>query len=357
MNNLFQCLSLLVIIFSCSSSPSEQAKDGEVPVSFSTSIIEGNIDQPLERIAIGSCNRQNEPQTMWAYILENDPQLWIWLGDNIYGDSEDMAVLERKYQQQLAHPEYQALQAHCPIIGIWDDHDYGVNDGDKRYSKKAESKALMMDFLNVPADAAVRKRPGAYQSYSYGPDNQKVKVILLDGRSFRDELDRPRVNGKRQYVPNEEGDMLGEEQWAWLRRELTDSDAQVHLIGCGVQFLPEDHIYEKWANFPSARQRLFDLLTELAVERPILMSGDRHIAEISAIALDGFDQKVFEITASGLTHSWETADEENRHRIGPLVTQKNFGVITIDWTNTKPQVRLSVRGQRNELYHQVVVSD
>ena len=357
MNHLFPSLFLLFALFSCNQSAGEQVSNEKEPVAYNTTEPLKPIDQPIARIAIGSCNRQDEPQTMWTYILENDPQLWIWLGDNIYGDSEDMAVLQKKYQQQLSHPEYQALQDHCPIIGIWDDHDYGANDGDKRYPKKEESKALMLDFLNVPADAAVRKRPGAYQSYSYGSGQQKVKVILLDGRSFRDELDRPRIKGKRQYVPNEEGDMLGEAQWSWLAEELSNSDAQVHLIGCGVQFLPQDHIYEKWANFPKARQRLFDMLAKLEVERPILMSGDRHIAEISSIALDGYDQKVFEITASGLTHSWETADEDNRHRIGPLVTQKNFGFISIDWSATKPQVTLSIRGQRNELYHQVVVSD
>ncbi|MFT2009284.1 hypothetical protein ACMA1I_11470 [Pontibacter sp. 13R65] len=48
-------------------------------------------------IAFGSCNRQNLPQPMWSAIMNDKPNLWIWLGDNIYGDSDDMAFLKGKY--------------------------------------------------------------------------------------------------------------------------------------------------------------------------------------------------------------------------------------------------------------------
>lgn len=314
-------------------------------------------NSPLSKIAIGSCNRQDAPQTMWSDILENQPELWIWLGDNIYGDSEDMAVIEKKYKLQLSHPEYQAFIDQVPIIGIWDDHDYGVNDGDKNYPKKEETKTLMLDFLGVPKDAEVRNRPGAYQSFTYGPEDQQIKVILLDGRSFRDELTKETKLKNRRYLPNEEGDMLGEAQWAWLAEELTDSKAKVHLIGCGIQFLPEQHGYEKWANFPKARQRLFNLIKEKQVERPILMSGDRHIAEVSAIQIPGYEQKVYELTASGLTHSYEKAKEENKHRVGPLIRYKNFGIIDIDWSEAQPAVTLSIHGEKNQVFHSVEVVD
>ncbi len=303
-----------------------------------------DFTQSLTTIALGSCNRQDRPQDMWPVIEQHQPQLWIWLGDNIYGDSEDMNVLLEKYQQQKNGEEYAAFRSKRAVIGIWDDHDYGVNDGDKRYPKKEESKKLMLDFLDVPQNAAVRNRPGAYQSYVFGEPGKRVKVLLLDGRSFRDELKKD-TDGDRRYLPNTSGDMLGEAQWKWLEKELTGSDAQVHLIGCGIQFIPEEHGYEKWANFPAARDRLFKLLEKTQAAHTLLLSGDRHISELSRIELEGLGYPLYELTASGMTHSWSDADEENQYRVGQLVTDLNFGLLHLDWSGEKPKMVVEVRGK------------
>ena len=321
----------------------------------STPFAKLNSQKVLTTVAFGSCNRQNEPQTIWSIIAENTPDLWIWLGDNIYGDTEDMAVMEEKYAQQMAHPEYQSFIKNHPIIGIWDDHDYGVNDGDKNYSKKVESKALMLDFLNVSPDAEVRSRPGAYQVYQFGPEGQQVKIILLDARSFRDELSKGDTPAGRGYLPNEEGDVLGESQWVWLEDQLEGSSAEIHIIACGIQIIPAEHRFEKWANFPKSRERLFNLLAEKKVATPILLSGDRHIAEISKLELGVPENTVYEVTASGMTHSYEgVGNEPNQHRISPLIGQKNFGLMKIDWSNPgHPKVKLEIRGIENQVYAEV----
>lgn len=87
-----------------------------------------------------------------------------------------------------------------------------MNDGGKYYSKKEESRDLMLDFLDVPQDASVRNRKGGYSSYMFGKPGQQVKVILLDTRYFRDTLETA-TDGIKLYKPNEEGDILGEDQW------------------------------------------------------------------------------------------------------------------------------------------------
>ena len=38
------------------------------------------------RIAFGSCCDQDKPQPIWDAIIETQPELFIFLGDNIYGD-------------------------------------------------------------------------------------------------------------------------------------------------------------------------------------------------------------------------------------------------------------------------------
>ncbi len=351
------CFWIVMMLLVTSCKQPEAIKSGAN--ADATTLYEGQDfewELPLTTVALGSCNRQDLEQPMWPFIVGQEPQLWIWLGDNIYGDSKDMAVLRNKYLKQKAHPGYRQLRENTMIIGTWDDHDFGINDGGKEFSKKAESRDLMLDFLDVPQDAEVRKREGAYQAFIFGPPGQRVKVLLLDARYFRDKLKRGA--GGKKYAPNPEGDVLGEEQWSWLEQELTDSPAQIHLIGSGIQIIPEEHGFEKWANLPTARQRLFELLKKTNPANTIFLSGDRHIAEISKIQIDGMSGAVYEITSSGLTHSYESVgDEPNRHRVGNIIGQKNFGLLKIDWSKEKPGIVIEVRGLDNARFLQTVVGD
>ena len=41
---------------------------------------------PLSRIAFGSCADQAKPQPIWDAILAYQPELFIFAGDNVYGD-------------------------------------------------------------------------------------------------------------------------------------------------------------------------------------------------------------------------------------------------------------------------------
>lgn len=341
---------LLMAMIGCKSK-TEQA----LPVA-SVDIKSVDTSKILSRIAFGSCSDEDEPQPIWKYIVANEADLWIWLGDMIYGDSDNPKVLEKKYNQQLANKEYQKLLTSTPIIGIWDDHDYGENDGDKNFSIKKESKELMVDFLNITKDADVRKREGAYQSYTFGQGERKVKILLLDARYFRDTLNNNiQISGQR-YQKNETGDILGELQWQWLEKELTDSDASIHIIGCGIQVIPTEHNYEKWANFPKAHQRLYDLLNQTQPNRAILLSGDRHIAEISSIQLDSLDYPLYDITSSGLTHSYEKVEqngEPNQHRVNNILSgQKNFAQLEIDWSMKPPNVKAEIRGLGNHIIYE-----
>lgn len=309
----------------------------------------------LTRIAFGSCSHQDDSVQLWADIIAQQPDLWIWMGDNVYGDTHDMTLLEAKYDLQKSHAGYQQLLQTCPVIGTWDDHDYGINDGGKFYSQKEASKKLAADFLGVTEKAPLRKREGMYAAYEYGSKNQKVKIILLDTRYFRDTLQQSTEKDKR-YEPNTTGDILGEEQWKWLERELKRSDASLHIIGSSIQFIATQQVFEKWSNFPSARARMIDLLAEVKPKNTFFISGDRHIAEISKMNVTDLPYSLYDFTASGLTHTWETPREEaNDYRVGQLIVQKNFGLIKINWTGNLPLLEFEVRGKDDKLWQSIPV--
>ena len=301
----------------------------------------------IESIAFGSCNKQEKDQPLWPYILQNDPDLWIWLGDNIYGDTEDMEEMKSKYNLQNENKAYQELLANCPIIGTWDDHDYGVNDGGKEYPRRKQSKQLFAQFMGYDKEHPIHDHEGVYHSYTFGEKDESIKVILLDTRYFRDQL----AMENSIYVPNEDGTILGEKQWTWLKKELVESTASVHIIANSIQIIPHEHRFEKWSNFPNERKHLFALIDSLNVSNPILLSGDRHASEISRYPLNA-KKSLYEITASGLTHSYSRGSgEPNEFRIGEeRVLSLNFGLIRFDWKNR--EVNLELRGLANELFIQ-----
>jgi alkaline phosphatase D len=299
--------------------------------------------QPIERILFGSCSRPWLPQPLWLAILENQPQLWIWLGDIVYADTEDMDRLRETYALGKSAPGYQSLRAMCPILGTWDDHDYGTASGDATYPKRAESQQALLDFLDEPAGSPRRKQPGIYGSWTYGPPARQVKVLLLDERYFREK-------------PGPRADLLGETQWRWLEHELTASTAAVHLLGSSNQVLASEHQFDKWADYPASRARMLDLLTRTRPRRLVILSGDRHLGEISRMELPGLDAPLYDITSSGMTHHavpgarnfwYDFQKEPNRYRLGNNFPGLNFGMVRLDWSAAQPVITMEVRDREN----------
>lgn len=298
-------------------------------------------DTPLERIAFGSCSRVDLPQPLWDPINASDPSLWIWLGDNIYADDDFLSVARGMYEEQLAVPEYAQLLQATPVIGTWDDHDFGLNNGGKENPFRAQAQLELLDFLGEPLDSERRSQEGVYASYTYGAAPNRTKVILLDTRYHRDQ-------------PGPDGDILGEAQWTWFQEELANSDAQLHLVAGGFQFLAEDHRYEKWADFPQARARLLRTIGNSGAAGVILVSGDRHISEIARVEDPALGYPLWEVTSSGMTHSWASNPGElNRYRVGELYTLLSFGMIEVDWA--AGTVSLQLRAQDGSIAVEQVV--
>jgi alkaline phosphatase D len=323
-------------------------------VAFFAGCTEKTVEPPVETeftLAFGSCATQEIVNPMWDAIAGHQPDVFIWMGDNIYGDSEDMDVLKDKYKRQKEQEAYQRfLKGGTPVIGTWDDHDYGGDDAGKEYPYKTESKELMLAFLDIPADAEVRKRAGVYQSYLYKKGNLSVKVILLDTRWFRDPLAKD-TTGRGRFMPSEEGDMLGEAQWAWLQLELDKSTADVNIIVSSVQVVAEEHGWEKWANLSLARKRLFNMLENTQAKNIIIISGDRHQAEISRTTLPN-GKLLNDITSSGMTHVFPRPDvEPNRFRSGPLVMKRNWGLMKIVLRNDSVFAQTEFRGAADSLFY------
>lgn len=292
----------------------------------------------LSSIAFGSCNHSHLPQPMWSVIDSHQPDLFIWTGDVVYADTTSATEMKRKYQQQLSTPAYKDFRQKYPIVGVWDDHDYGVNNGGKSYPLKAESQQMFLDFLDEADDSRRRQQEGIYTSHNYGSGDRKVKVILLDTRYHRDRAGFGRA------------DMLGQEQWLWLESEMKNSSAAVNIIVSGVSVLSTQMPYaEEWNDFKWARKRLFNLIEKHQLPGVLFFTGDRHFSSHLSEKVNG--RTYHEFMSSGLTHYM------NRKRVSQIFKYYygedysyfglNFSLMDFHWDRTPVQLTFRVFDQEN----------
>lgn len=135
-------------------------------------------------------------------------------------------MLRRKYAELAASAGFRRLASACPLLAIWDDHDYGANDAGRGFPLKAESRRQFLDFWRVPADSPRRGHEGVYDAASFGPPWRGLQVILLDARWFRTGLHpgRPPTWVRGPYLPDARpgASLLGEAQWFWLEERLRE---------------------------------------------------------------------------------------------------------------------------------------
>lgn len=305
------------------------------------------------KILFGSCGHQDKAIPIFDAINKEQADLFIFLGDNIYGDTEDMQVLADKYQRLGAKPGFKTLQQQTPLIAMWDDHDYGENDAGKEYPQKEASRQIMLDFWQEPKNSIRRTRKdGIYTSYMYGENAQTIHVIMPDLRWNRDEINhvseieyftKRKFNNQGPYSPSDVkgASMLGKAQWLWLEQELK-KPAAVKVIASSLQLIPDFTGWESWANFPEDRARLFALIKKHQVNGVIIISGDTHWGEMSRYQ-HNLDYPLIEVTSSGLTEKWKDVSP-NKHRDGDFTHQVNYGELSIDWQREDPLISLSLKG-------------
>lgn len=315
-----------------------QSADAPTPAGFTSG--------PLTRIGVASCINQNAPQPIWDAVLAYRPDLFLFGGDNVYASDIPWSrgALEAAYAKQGAVPGFARLRREIPHLAIWDDHDYGSNDGGAEFAQKSESKDEFLRFWQVSRGDPRRTREGLYHAQIYGPPGQRVQVILLDVRWFRSPwkpTDQRGAVGKERYLPDlsPEKTMLGEAQWRWLAEQLRQ-EAEVRLVVSGIQVVADGHGWEGWAMLPRERARLYALIRETHAQGVLFLSGDRHIGAIYE-ERRGVPYPMVELTSSGVTHPWRTASEPGPNRVA-LDTDFHFGSVDIDWPARR--VVLALRG-------------
>jgi len=308
-------------------------------------------DAVLTRIAVGSCSEETDPLPIFAAVAAARPELFLYLGDNVYGDPRpgdpewgDPALpkLRQAYGDLNLNAHFAAFNMAAPMLATWDDHDFGLNDGGADFAGRELAERLFETYWG-PA-ALGTDHPGVYGARVFGPQGRRVQIILLDTRFFRSPLKRgPQPPGRRgPYVARTEpgATLLGEAQWRWLAAELR-RPAEVRLLASSIQVLADGHGFEAWDKLPNERRRLFDTVRLSGAKGVVLLSGDRHVAALYKAA-DLAPYPLSEMTASSLNLDFVRSDaERSSGQIGRVYTPANFGLVEIDWPGRT--LTLSVR--------------
>lgn len=299
------------------------------------------------RVAFGSCARyQQQPrQPIWDVITAYDPNLFFWLGDNVYADSLDPDILAEELMRQRELPSMQRFLAETAQFAIWDDHDFGLNNHDRTNPQKAENLAVWKRSWPNPG-FGLPATEGVFFKYSYGG----VDFFFLDGRYHRDPNELPDGPAKT---------MLGAEQLAWLKSELKASSAAFRvLVSGGIWTADKGPGGDAWSSYRHERDELFDWIMDEQVSGVVLLSGDTHTGELNAERWSerrraqgktGYD--LYDFVSSPLAQEpdddWLFRSVDQRIRL-PYDRGANFGVIDFDLTDDQPNLTFRLIGLEYE---------
>ena len=289
--------------------------------------------QEIITLGFGSCLHQDRSMAILKTIEKKELDLFMFIGDNVYGDQKDgeLDKLIRTYKQQLDNLE--DFLKNVSTEFIWDDHDFGLNDGGSNYRYKDRAKELFLETWQISSNDPRRLRDGLYFDKMIKKDGLKVHLLFLDNRFFKSQwklTDEFNKEGKERYVEDfdPEKTLLGKKQWQWLKDKLNE-DSDIKFILSSLQILSLGHGWESWDKFPLERKRLFKLIDESDVSNLFILSGDRHRGGFYRFKTDD-NNIIYEFTSSSLNLPIPfNTEEKGPLRIGSTYRKANFGIVRI----------------------------
>ena len=327
----------------------DQAQDYNLYAYENTKIIDqrlvgkGQLNQSKLRLAVMSCmdDQFEKNFKIWNVLALKNPEYILMIGDNFYADKVNgismkatpESLWKRYVEGRLSIPFY-FQEKLIPVHGLWDDHDYGVNNGNEDFEHKAASKeifeAMFAQSLN---DEIFIKGSGVGGLLSMGDFN----LYFLDGRTFR--------------APGKDGRHLGLDQEKWLLKSLKD-EAQPSFIIKGDQFFGGYSGFDSFeGNHPANFERFVGELKELGTPF-IFLSGDRHMSEIMQFPRSLFGLPSFEITSSPMHGKvYDPSTVKNPWRVVAVEGKTNFTLVENTARDNHWFLEVESLGENGEVFY------
>ncbi len=325
-------LALLALVFMISCAHTTASKASKITAVVPTKN-EVNVASPLlprgidfgatiKVVAFSSSANQDVAQPIWATIAGNNPDLFLFMGDNVQASKAGQKSLTEQYHKLDHISGYRSFREKIPFMATWNDKDYGQKE--------------FLQYWAYVANSTSFGQEGIYHAKIIGPKKKQVQIVMLDTRSFRTKADDAKAT------------LLGDIQWDWLEGQLK-RPAQVRMIVSSIPLIATEHGTDRWADFPKERQRFFDLLKKTGARNVVVFSGNRHQSSIAKTGVKNWGI-LFDITASPINEPLAAAEEDSAFQ-GSAYAGESFGLAQIDWSSKK--ISLQIRDINNKTVNSV----
>lgn len=266
-----------------------------------------DASRPLRIVWSGDLGGQNvcrdatRGYPIFDVIANRAPDLFIALGDMIYGDdvceavgrygnaqlpgpppARDRAGYWAHWRYNRGESRHQKLLASAPMAAVWDDHEIQNDAGpledapagapDVHLLPPALDAFLDYQPLLPPADDPTR----LYRRQRWG---KHVELFILDLRQYRDANHAPDIEGAPKS-------MLGPTQRRWLEESIAASDATWKIIVSSVPLsIPTGSAArdgfasgDTAAGFEQEAAEIFAVLHARGIRQPLWITTDVHFA-------------------------------------------------------------------------------
>lgn len=273
----------------------------------------------LLRFGFGSCGK-SDAQPIFGPISAWDPHVFVFAGDNHYGNTPDLDALRQYYRWAHSRPLRRELLASTSVLATWDDHDFVGNNTDGTAPGKDNAVLAFSEYW-ANGGYGTEDVTGVFSTHRVGD----VAFFLLDDRYWRGLDDS----------------ILGDAQEAWLLERLDASDATFKLLVSGSQWTLQGSS-DSWAAFPEAQTRLRQHVADAQIAGVVLLSGDVHRAEFRLLPGASGGYPLPELTSSSLAYD-PPSPCPNESELRECFDDGHFFIgVTVDTTLADPALTAEI---------------
>lgn len=289
-------------------------------------------------VAFLSCvNDTTDP--VWMEMAKHNLDLLCFGGDTPYADTGDLSELRNKHRHLLQRPALAALCKSVPLLGTWDDHDFGMNNsnGKSAAGLKENTRRAFVEYR--VQDQYGSGDEGIYQK----ADRGVMEVFLLDARWYSQ-------TGPSPVSPNQ-STCFGDDQWQWLLESLRNSEAPFKVLLQGQIWQDKkNRETDDMHTYYAERDALLDFIKKERIAGVVLVGGDIHVSRyLMHPQRVGYDLHDF-VISPGHTSVIPTLNVYHQDLDWSRVEPNQFLTMTADTTKTVPVLTikfLDKDGQEN----------
>lgn len=325
-----------------------RAGDAETPVARTRTMPAPNAMPDKLSFAFASCQHyESGYYTPYQHMVKDDLDLIFFVGDYIYegagrkgdvrehvgGTCETLEGYRLRYAQYRTDPDLQAVHRMCPWFVTWDDHEVSNNhtattDGSSHTDLAAYLKrragAYKAYYEYMPLRARSIPRGPAMMLYRSASFGRLAQFMVLDTRQYRTVQANGGAHGPMTAEAlNPKNTILGAQQKAWLKDELTSSPATWNLLaqqvmmGCVTRGTSKDdeptYAMDQWPSYDHERNELLQFMADRKVSNPVVISGDIHANFVNDLHIDDLRPETpvvaAEFVGTSITSSGDGVDQ------------------------------------------------